>query len=69
MTVSELLSNKMYRGNKSLLAKDLGITRTTLRKLIPDSDGVHHIIINEGQGEDMEVFINATNRIDADKKD
>ena len=44
MTINDLLLNKHYRGNQTLLAKDLNINRGTLRKYMTDEDGGFHFV-------------------------
>lgn len=44
MTISDLLKKKEYRGNQSLLAKDLNVSRNTLAKYSDDEIGELHII-------------------------
>ena len=44
MTIAELLLTPYYRGNKTLLAKELKINRGTLRKYLPDTNGELHFI-------------------------
>ncbi len=44
MILKDLLSKKEYRGNQSLLAKDLNISRNTLAKYVDDETGEKHII-------------------------
>ena len=44
MTLSELLLTPYYRGNKTLLAKELNINRGTLRKYLPDVEGELHFV-------------------------
>lgn len=64
-TIPALLSNRFYRNNQSLLAKDMGINRGTLRKYMNDDDGAFHhvkISLNEEKDEMMELYTNQTNR-------
>ena len=44
MTISDLLNNSYYRGNKTVLARELNVSRNTLRKYAEDKDGMTHII-------------------------
>lgn len=44
MTIKDLLKKKEYRGNQSLLAKELNVSRNTLAKYINDESGEQHII-------------------------
>lgn len=44
MTISDLLKNKEYRGNQSLLARELNVSRNTLAKYSTDLTGESHII-------------------------
>lgn len=53
MTINELLSNKHYRGNQTLLAKDLRVNRSTLRKYMADAKGLNHFI---KKGAELELF-------------
>lgn len=57
MTITELLLNKHYRGNKAELSRDLNITRNTLRKYEGDEEGNHHFIRN-GTTDNPELFTN-----------
>lgn len=66
-TIPALLSNRFYRGNQSLLAKEMGINRGTLRKYMNDEEGDYHVVIfkpsKDGLGDTvMELFTNQTNR-------
>lgn len=47
MTINELLLTPYYRGNQSLLAKDLNVNRGTLRKYMTDIKGEFHLIKTE----------------------
>ena len=44
MTINDLLEKPYYRGNQSLLAVELGISRNTLIKYAKDKAGESHII-------------------------
>ena len=44
MTLNQLLLTKEYRGNQSLLSRELGINRGTLRKYLTDEEGENHHI-------------------------
>jgi hypothetical protein len=44
MTITDLLLTPFYRGNQTLLAKELKINRGTLRKYMLDKSGESHII-------------------------
>ena len=44
MTINDLLKKPYYRGNHSLLAIELGISRNTLKKYSLDEAGDTHII-------------------------
>ena len=44
MTIKDLLEKPYYRGNQSLLAIELGISRNTLKKYAADEAGDTHII-------------------------
>ncbi len=62
MTINKLLLNTHYRGNQTLLAKDLKINRGTLRKFMADEEGEHHFI--KLNNEDVpELFTNQSNKV------
>ena len=44
MTINELLLTPYYRGNQSLLAKELNVNRATVKKYIDDAKGEFHFI-------------------------
>ena len=44
MTLTDLLATPYYRSNKTLLSKDLGVSRNTLNKYLEDKDGASHVI-------------------------
>ena len=44
MTINDLLNKPYYRGNQTLLATELGISRNTLFKYAKDTTGDSHII-------------------------
>ncbi len=44
MTINDLLMKPYYRHNQSLLAKELGVSRGTVRKYMSDLSGESHII-------------------------
>lgn len=60
MTIPELLSTKMFRGNQSFLTRELGVNRGTLRKYMNDTKGEFHYV--RQSGEDYELFVNQTNK-------
>lgn len=60
MTISDLLSNKFYRNNQSVLSVDLGVNRGTLRKYMNDEKGEFHFVRNSG--DKLELFTNQTNK-------
>jgi predicted site-specific integrase-resolvase len=61
MIINDLLLNKYYRGNQTLLAKDLGINRGTFRQYMNDEKGAFHFVRNiNGK---LELFTNQTNKI------
>tara|TARA_R110000764_G_scaffold239783_1_gene340001 strand:- start:486 stop:692 length:207 start_codon:yes stop_codon:yes gene_type:complete len=62
MTISDLLSTKMYRNNQSFLARELGVNRTTFRKYMNDTDGEFHFIKGAFDGE-LELYTNQSNKI------
>ncbi len=61
MTIYDLLSKPYYCHNQSLLARDLGVNRATLRKFMKDKEGVHHFV--KGDAYNMELFTNQTNKV------
>lgn len=61
MTIQDLLNTKMYRGNQSFLARELGINRGTFRKYKDDMTGEFHII-REANGK-LELFTNQSNKV------
>ena len=61
MTINDLLLNNHYRGNQTLLAKDMSINRGTLRKYMNDTDSeFHYVKITEGNT--PELFVNLSNK-------
>ena len=60
MTINDLLLNKHYRGNQTLLAKDLNINRGTLRKYMLDEKGDFHFIVK--CGDKYELYTNQSNK-------
>lgn len=44
MTINDLLLTPYYRGNQTLLAKELHVNRGTLRKYMADTEGESHLI-------------------------
>jgi hypothetical protein len=64
MTLNELLLTPYYRGNKSLLAKELNINRGTLRKYLPDTGGYFHFVRANGALGPAELFTNQSNKGD-----
>ena len=65
MTINDLLNTREYRGNQSLLARELGINRGTLIMYMDDTKGKHHFIIKDG--DKSEFFSNMTNKIKRSK--
>ena len=61
MTIHNLLFNTHYRGNQSLLANDLKVNRSTLRKYMTDILGEFHFIKINNDGP-MELFTNQSNK-------
>lgn len=61
MTITELLSTRMFRNNQSELARTLEITRTTLSKYNKDTLGKYHFV--RCIGEDYELFTNQSNKV------
>ncbi len=61
MTIPELLKTMFYRSNQSLLSKELGVNRGTLRKYMGDSDGEFHSL-KKVDGK-YQLFTNQTNKI------
>lgn len=59
-TIPALLESKMYRYNKSFLAKDLKVTRNTLRKYSEDEKGEFHVVVEFD--ERIELFTNQTRK-------
>ena len=62
MTINKFLYNAHYRGNQSLLAKDLNVNRSTLKKYMPDILGEYHFIKVHNSGS-MELFTNQSNKV------
>ena len=63
MTINKLLLTPYYRGNKTLLAKELKINRGTLRKYLTDTDGEFHFV--KGHANNLpELFTNQSNKGD-----
>ena len=44
MTLQDLLDNQGVPTNKSLLARELNVSRNTLNKYLADTDGEFHVI-------------------------
>lgn len=61
MTINELLLNKHYRGNQTLLSKDLNINRGTLRKYMLDDTGDFHFIVENAAGK-VELYANLSTK-------
>lgn len=61
MTINDLLCTREYRGNQSLLARELGINRGTLIRYMNDTENKHHLIFKDG--DKLEFFANMTNKI------
>lgn len=61
MTIPELLSNDYFRYNQTFLSKKLNVTRSTLRKYMNDTAGIHHHI--EFKDESLQLYTNQTNKI------
>ena len=57
MTINDLLLNTHYRGNQTLLAKNLNVNRGTLRKYMTDEAGEFHFI-KEYTDSKIELFTN-----------
>lgn len=62
MTINDLLLNKHYRCNQTLLAIDLDINRSTLRAYMLDEEGKFHDIRTLECGT-IELFTNQSNKI------
>ena len=62
MTISDLLDTKMYRNNHSFLARELGVTRNTLRKYVADKTGEFHFIKEYTKGK-IELYTNQSNKV------
>jgi len=62
MTISELLATPHYRGNQTLLAKDLKINRSTLRAYVDDTFGHHHMVIQTSRST-KEFYTNQSNKV------
>ena len=65
MTINDLLNTREYRGNQSLLARELGINRGTFIRYMSDTEGKHHFIVKDG--DKSEFFANMTNKINKGK--
>lgn len=50
-----------YRHNQTLLANDLNVNRSTLRKYMSDTEGNHHFIKKNGTA--LELYINNSNKV------
>ena len=61
MTISEMLETKMFRGNKSFLARELGVNRTTLFIYFQDKEGENHFV-KETKGK-IELFTNQSKKV------
>ncbi len=61
MTINTFLYNAHYRGNQSLLANDLKVNRSTLKKYMTDIIGEFHFIKINSVGP-MELFTNQSNK-------
>ena len=65
-TITELLSTPYYRGNQSLLAKELDVNRGTVRVYAKDIDGKFHFIkvkMDKFQLVGAELFTNQSNKV------
>lgn len=62
MTITELLATTYYRGNQTLLAKDLNINRSTLRAYVDDTYGHHHMVIQASKST-KEFYTNQSNKV------
>jgi len=62
MTLNQLLLTPYYRGNKTLLAKELKINRGTLRKYLPDESNDFHFVLKVAGH--YELFTNQSNKGD-----
>jgi len=62
MTISDLLSTKMYRNNQSFLARELSVNRSTFRKYMFDEDGEFHFIKEYVDGK-IELYSNQSKKI------
>lgn len=65
MVILDLLGTKLYRGNQTLLAKDLNLNRGTFRKYMLDDEGEHHFIRNNNGT--LELFTNQTRKINDER--
>ena len=63
MTINDLLYNAHYRGNQSLLAKDLNVNRGTLRRYLMDGSGEFHFIRMNGSKGPIQLFTNQSNKV------
>ena len=62
MTINDLLLNAYYRGNQSLLAKELNVNRGTLRKYMTDTKGEFHFI--KSCGGNRHLYTNQSNKVE-----
>ena len=63
MTINDLLLNPHFRGNQTLLAKELNINRGTLRKYMLDNSGEFHLVREYTCGK-IELFTNQSSKVD-----
>ena len=59
-TIPKLLNTKLYRHNQTILAKDLSVNRSTLRRYMKDEEGTHHFVKVDGDA--LELYTNQTNK-------
>jgi len=63
MTITKLLETTYYRGNQSLLAKELDVNRATVRLYAKDLEGKHHFIKANKNSSAGELFTNQSNKV------
>jgi hypothetical protein len=63
MTITKLLNTSYYRGNKSLLAKELNVNRATVSLYADDLEGQHHFIKPNKNSSAGELFTNQSNKV------
>ena len=61
MTITELLTTRMFRHNQSELSRCLNVTRNTLSKYKDDLEGKHHFV--RCIGDKYELFTNQSERV------